>query len=76
MIRENDIVVLKEDITNTTLVKDDMGTVVHVYAEEKGYEVEFVSADGKTIAVETLPKKAIRAFKKFEILHSRSLATA
>jgi len=38
--------------------------------------VEFVSADGKTIAVETLPKKTIRAFKKSEILHSRSLATA
>jgi hypothetical protein len=35
-------------------VTGDIGTVVLVYRGGEAYEVEFVAADGNTIAVETL----------------------
>jgi hypothetical protein len=42
--------------------------------EGGGYEVEFVSAAGKTLAVLTLTESNIRPMSGAEILHVRSLA--
>ena len=42
MIIEHDIVVLSNDIPEHGLTKGDVGTVVHCYDEQKGFEVEFV----------------------------------
>jgi len=73
MITEHEIIVLVKDIPEKGLVEGDVGTVVHVYSNEKAYEVEFVTAEGETIAVLTLEENDIRSIKNKEILHVRSL---
>lgn len=75
MIRELDMVVLTRDIAEHGLKKGDVGAVVH-YADREAFEVEFVAAEGKTIAVLTLTGTDIRPIQRGEILHVRALATA
>ena len=76
MIRELDMVVLTRDIAEHGLKKDDVGAVVHSYADREAFEVEFVAAEGKTVAVLTLTVTDIRPIHTGEILHVRALATA
>jgi Domain of unknown function (DUF4926) len=59
-IREHDRVVLTEDLPAEHLFMGDVGTVVHVYAKAAAYEVEFVSPEGRTIAVVTLDQSKVR----------------
>jgi len=47
---------------------------VHCYKGSDTYEVEFITADGKTIAVLTLSSNDIRLMKDREILHVREIA--
>ena len=54
MIKELDVVVLTKDLEEYPLKRGDVGTVVHVHDSGKAYEVEFVTDEGKTIAVVTL----------------------
>ena len=54
LISELDRVALQKDVTEFGLKKYDMGTVVHVYTNGEGYEVEFLNLNGETIAVITL----------------------
>jgi hypothetical protein len=54
MIKEHDRIVLKEPIPADGLEVGDVGTVVHVYADGKAFEVEFMTLDGKTAAVATV----------------------
>ena len=75
MIDELDLVVLLHDDDVYGLKSGDVGTVVHCYKDKKGFEVEFVSAEGKTIAVLTLTDTQIRPFEQSEILHVRDLTT-
>jgi hypothetical protein len=49
--------------------------VVHVYGEGIGFEVEFVTGDGKTVAVVTLSRDEVRPIGKEEILHVRTLTS-
>lgn len=74
MIRELDLVVLTHDIKDHGLRTGDVGTVVHCYTDNTGFEVEFVTAEGKTIGVLTLTTADIRPFQNAEILHSRDVA--
>ncbi|GJQ37158.1 MAG: hypothetical protein JETCAE01_31680 [Anaerolineaceae bacterium] len=74
MIRELDTVVLAKDLEEYHLERGDVGAVVHVYEGGKAYEVEFVTGEGKTIAVLTLPKNEIRPMQRADILHVRSYA--
>lgn len=76
MIREHDLVVLERDFNEHHLVKGDIGTVVHRYADGEAYEVEFVTGAGDTIAILTLEKDDVRPLVKREILHARELVTA
>lgn len=76
MIAEHDRVVLKADLEGEGLRAGDVGTVVHVHAGRKAYEVEFVSLSGYTEAVVTLEAAAIRPVKKHEITHARQFAVA
>ncbi|RLB33431.1 MAG: DUF4926 domain-containing protein [Deltaproteobacteria bacterium] len=73
MIKETEIVVLTRDIPDYKLKIGDIGTVVHRYKEEIAFEVEFVNAEGETIAVLTLDRDSIRPITGKEILHVRSL---
>ncbi len=74
MIKELDLVVLTHDIKDYDLKSGDVGTVVHCYKDTNGFEVEFLTAEGKTIAVLTLTKKDIRPFHHSEILHTREVS--
>jgi hypothetical protein len=72
MIKELDLVVLTRDLPEYNLMTGDIGTVVHCY-KKTGYEIEFVTAEGKTVAVLTLSDKDIRPFEHSEILHTREI---
>ena len=76
MIKELDSVVLTRDVKANGLLKGDVGAVVHVYKDGAAFEVEFIAADGKTIAVLTLEKIDIRPISGKEILHVRELQPA
>jgi len=73
MIRELDAVVLERDLESYGLKKGDVGAVVHRYKDESTFEVEFVTGEGKTVAVVTLGLEDIRPMFEEEILHVRSL---
>ncbi len=74
MLRELDVVVLTHDIPEHDLRKGDVGAVVHCYADGAAWEVEFVTAEGTTVAVLTLSAADIRPMGNHEILHARELA--
>lgn len=76
MIRELDTVVLTCDIEEHGLKEGDVGAVVHCYKDGKAVEVEFVTAEGKTIAVLTLTSADVRPIGNDEILHARKRASA
>jgi len=48
---------------------------VLVHKEGKGYEVEFTTLDGETIAIVTLTANQVRLSKARDIAHVRDLAT-
>ncbi len=54
MIQEHDTVVLTADLPDHGLARGDVGTVVLVHAAG-GYEVEFMTLDGESVAVVSLP---------------------
>ena len=76
MINEHDCVVLLEDIPETGLAAGDVGTVVHVHDKSQGYEVEFMTLTGKTIAVASVQATAVRAVAPRDVAHVRELAVA
>jgi hypothetical protein len=75
MIKELSLVVLTKSFPEYSLVSGDVGTVVHSYPDNAAYEVEFVTGQGKTIAVLTLTPEDVRPVAA-EILHVRSIAKA
>lgn len=73
MTKELSLVVLNHDIANYTLKEDDIGTVVHCYKDNAVFEVEFLTAEGKTVALLTLTADEIRPRLSSEILHVREI---
>lgn len=76
MFRELDPVVLVRDLEAHSLKAGDVGTVVYCYADGRTFEVEFVTVEGKTVAVVTLTESDIRPMRREEILHVRPLRPA
>jgi hypothetical protein len=74
MIRELDRVVLTTDLPEYRLKKGDIGTVVLVHQGGKGYEVEFVTLDGETVAVVSLFDTQLRPIGHREIAQARVMA--
>ena len=74
MITELETVALTRDVPEHELVAGDIGTVVHLYRDQDAAEVEFVRADGITIAVLTLRATDIRPLQA-DLLHARRLAS-
>ena len=70
MISEMDSVVLETDIPDQRLCRGDVGTVVLTHGDD-GYEVEFATLDGKTLAVLTLDRATVRPIPSGEIAHVR-----
>jgi hypothetical protein len=56
------------------IVEHDIGTVVLVHRDNAGYEVEFVSLDGESVAVVSLFANQVRPIGRHEIAHARPLA--
>ncbi len=60
MIEELATVVLTIDLPEHNLVAGDIGTIVLVHGKGEGYEVEFVTLDGQTIAVVSVFASQVR----------------
>ena len=75
MIRELDTIVLTHDIEEHGLERGDVGAAVHRYSDGAAYEVEFVTAEGKTVALLTLTEADVRPMNSGEILHVREFAS-
>jgi hypothetical protein len=76
MIKEHERIVLLARIPQEGLEPGDVGTVVHVYADGKAYEVEFVALDGHTRTVATLEANEVRAVTGQDMTHAREIQTA
>ena len=76
MICEHDVVVLIRDVEEYDLKAGDVGAVVHCYETGNAYEVEFVTPQGKTVALLTLNQRDIRLMGDSGILHVRDMATS
>lgn len=79
MFEELDIVALNHDIKKYGLKKGVTGTVVYVYKGGKAYEVEFMTDEGKTLAVLTLnstdisPKLNLESHKSDRIMNHSTI---
>lgn len=71
MIKNLDRVVLTTDLPDEGLAKGDIGTVVLVHRGGAGYEVEFMTLTGDTVAVVTLMKTQVRRIAPREIANAR-----
>ena len=72
MIAELDLVALTRDLPESRLAAGDVGTVVHRHGHE-GYEVEFVTGEGDTLAVVSLLPADVRLLEDNDILHARKI---
>jgi len=76
MIKEHDRIVLTKPVPAEGLERGDVGTVIHVYNDGKAYEVEFLTLDGRTVAVATLESSHVRPVTTRDITHTRELSVA
>ncbi len=73
-LQELELAVLRQDLPVHGLIAGDIGTVVFVHADGAAYEVEFMTADGNTLAVETLLPEQVEPMSGQYILHARKHA--
>jgi hypothetical protein len=71
MIQELDRIILTIDLPEYGLEEGDLGTVVLVHEGGKGYEVEFVTLDGETVAIVSLFSEQVRSISSKVIAHAR-----
>ena len=72
-MNEFERVVLTRELPEEGLVAGDVGTVVHVYGAGEGFEVEFLTPSGRTVAVATLAASDVREAGEREVLHVRAV---
>ena len=75
-MNELDLVVLKTDLPEHGLKAGDVGTVTMVHRAGEGFEVEFMTLSGETVAVVTVAANAVRPIEQGEIAHARSVRAA
>ena len=76
MINEHDVVVLTQDLPEERLTAGDVGTVVHIHQGGAGYEVEFMTLSGRTVAVATVLAAQVRPVSPRDLVHVRELQPA
>ena len=76
MINEHDCVVLTQDVPGARLEAGDIGTVVHVHEAGAGYEVEFMTLTGETLAVVTLRPAQVRPIQPRDVARVRELSAS
>ena len=77
-IRSLDTVVLMRDLPDAGLRAGDLGAVVAVYGPEDAptaFEVEFVTAAGRTQALQTLAPADVRGVRDDDLLAVRPAAS-
>ena len=74
MIEELEQCVLTTDLPEYGLKQGDIGTVVMVHQKGRGYEVEFISLDGETVAIVSLLAGQLRPIGRREIAQARVMA--
>ena len=72
MMKELESAVLTVDLPEHGLSAGDLGTIVLVHGNE-GYEVEFVTLEGETLAVVSLSADQLRRVEPREIAHARAV---
>jgi hypothetical protein len=72
MMKELDSAVLTTDLSEYGLSAGDLGTIVLIHGAE-GYEVEFVTLEGETLAVVSLRPDQLRPVEPREIAHARAV---
>jgi hypothetical protein len=73
MIEELDMIALAVDLPAHGLKQGDVGTVVLVHGAE-GYEVEFMTLKGETVAVVSLSTDEVRPIGQLDIANARNIA--
>jgi len=76
MIQEHESIVLTVNLPSSGLEVGDIGVVIHIHQNGKAFEVEFLTFDGDTIAIETLEQTQIRPIQAREIPHVREIVVA
>jgi hypothetical protein len=76
MIKEHDCVVLTANVPEEGLEAGDIGTLVHIHEGGEGYEVEFMTLTGETVAIVTLLAGQVRPLNRRDLAHTRELAPA
>ena len=76
MITEHASVLLTEDISSSGLQAGDVGVVVHIHRQGAAYEVEFMTLDGGTLAIETLDARQVREAGSSDVPHVRERIAA
>ena len=76
MITEHASVVLTENISASGLQAGDVGVVVHIHRQGAAYEVEFMTLDGGTLAIETLEARQVREAGSCDVPHVRERVAA
>jgi Domain of unknown function (DUF4926) len=71
MIKELSNVVLTVDLPEHGLKAGDIGTIVLVHTKP-GYEVEFMTLNGRTVAVVSLSPDQVRQVGARDMAHARS----
>jgi hypothetical protein len=66
--------VLLVDMPANSLTKGDVGVVVEIYGDHEGYELEFMTKDGRTVAVETFMADQVRPISGRDMWHVREVA--
>ncbi|MBW2535537.1 MAG: DUF4926 domain-containing protein [Deltaproteobacteria bacterium] len=74
-MKELDQIVLIGDLPDHALADGDVGTVVHAHRGGSGFEVEFVTLTGDTVAVVSLAASRVRAASPREIANARQVAS-
>src|SRR5436853_4073317 len=74
MAQELEDVILECDLPKHGLRRGDIGTAVLTHRGGEGYEGEFTTLNGETLAVVTLLTTQVRPAHKHEIAHAHELA--
>ena len=68
--------VLTKNLPEEHLEAGDIGTVVHIHKGGEGYEVEFMTLTGETVAIVTLLAGQVRPLNRRDLAHTRELQAA
>ena len=74
MIAEHDLIVLTGPLADHDLQAGDVGTVIFIYPAREAFEVEFVTMQGTTVALATVPAALVRSIGSRDLYHVRQIA--